>query len=216
MTNAEIKAALMAMLEVDIVRYPDVVQQSHINQIIRTIQQEFDNPYSEATDTLVTVASQAAYNPLTALAGGSPSLSFSHCGGLYYLGSDGTEKEVLHKPWEVCRADFPLGTDEGAPQRYAIRGGNIVLFPTPDAAYTLYCDYWGYLANLSVAGDSNYWTINEPLMVQYGAAIHGSAYILEDRRIPVFQSLFADALDRVLIAFSQVEQSGKRPASEEY
>ena len=216
MNNGETKDALLEMFEVDVERYSDAAQQRHVNQAIREIQQEFDNPYSEATDELDTVASQAAYSPTDDLGGGSPALTFSRCGGMYYLGTDGTEKEVVHRGWEVCRADYPLGTDEGAPECYALRGSNIVLFPTPDAVYTLYVDYWGYLAKLSADNDTNYWTANEEMLVQYKAAIHGCAHVFEENRIPMFQTLADEILDRVLIEFSQLEQSGRSIVSEEY
>ena len=216
MTHTQLRSNLGSMLEVDTNRYSDAMRTIHINQALREIQQDSDEQAQQATDTFSTVASTQSYAPATAFGGGSPSLTFSHPLGMYYADSDGDEVEVEQLTWQELRATYPLGTDEGDPKHFAVYMNKIWLGPIPDAVHTIYVDYIGYLGDLSGDSDSNWWTLNEPMLVLYKAAIHACVYLLEDERLPMFHELAEAAWARVVIHLSQIEQAARRPESTEY
>lgn len=59
-------------------------------------------------------------------------------------------------------------SDPGAPKAYAIRESRIYFFPTPDAVYTLYWDFWAHDDAITGVGE-NAWLANFPDLLIGGA-----------------------------------------------
>lgn len=216
MTHTELQTALGELLDVDTNRYPLTVRTLHINHAIRSLELDVDTQWGHATDTFDTVADQRNYSPTTDLGGGSPSLTFSHPVAMYYLGSEGAEIVIPHVTWEELRASYPLETENGPPEVYAIWNGELQLAPKPDDVYTIYLDYFGFQADLSASGDSNPWTTQAPNLVLYRACVLATEWLLEDERVPLWKERAQEEELRLVVHLSQLEQSGRRMESTEY
>lgn len=72
---------------------------------------------------------------------------------LYYRPSDGSADVKLTKGSYEELMDWYKSDAEGAPEKYALRGDYFMLFPKPDAAYTLVLP--GYYARQTAPADSS-------------------------------------------------------------
>jgi len=72
---------------------------------------------------------------------------------------------------------------------------NFVLRPTADTTYTLDMQAYQYSPPLDgVIYSTNWWTENAPEVLLYGALMDAAPYLLNDERIAIWKSLYADAV----------------------
>jgi hypothetical protein len=84
----------------------------------------------------------------------------------------------------------------GIPQKYALVGNTIYLYPIPDAAYTLTCIYKQRIPALSDSNTTNSILANYPDVYLYGALANAGPYIM-DERIGQWRDLFSKAIDGI-------------------
>lgn len=86
------------------------------------------------------------------------------------------------------------GDSAGRPKYYAITGGEIELFPTPDESETLAIAYIRTIPPLSSGNTSN-WVLSEaPDVYLYGSLIHTAPYLKDDARVQIWAGLYQSAV----------------------
>jgi hypothetical protein len=83
----------------------------------------------------------------------------------------------------------------GRPTNYAITGGSIELYPTPDDTYASSLVYYGRTPALSVSNTTNWLLAEAPDAYLYGSLVHAAPYLKDDQRAVVWESLFKLSLD---------------------
>ena len=83
-------------------------------------------------------------------------------------------------------------TQNGKPASFTVEGSNFLFGPTPDSAYTAKCLYYKGLAAVSSTAHGVF-TANPDLYV-YGALTAAEPYIKNDKRLPVWKSLFEEII----------------------
>jgi len=85
----------------------------------------------------------------------------------------------------------------GRPTSYAITGGSIEVYPTPDAAYNLEMLYYATIDKLSDANTSNWILASHPDAYLYGALLQSAPYLKDDNRMQVWTMLYAGAISAI-------------------
>lgn len=89
------------------------------------------------------------------------------------------------------------GDTSGKPRYYAIVGGQIEVWPTPDAAYTGELYYYKEIPSLTSSDPTN-WVLNKFSDVYlYGSLLHSSMYLVDDNRITGWSALYQKAVDGI-------------------
>jgi hypothetical protein len=83
----------------------------------------------------------------------------------------------------------------GRPTNYAITGGSIELYPTPDDTYASSLVYYGRTPALSVSNTTNWLLTEAPDAYLYGALVHAAPYLKDDARLAVWESMFKLSLN---------------------
>jgi len=74
---------------------------------------------------------------------------------LAVINTDGSQEYLLDKDVNFIRQSFPSPTDTGKPQYYAVYSPTAFLLgPTPDSAYSVELNYFGYPTSIVTAGTS--------------------------------------------------------------
>ena len=85
----------------------------------------------------------------------------------------------------------------GKPKYYAIIGGQIEVWPTPDAAYTGELYYYTRTAPLDDNTASNWILDHFPDVYLYGALVHSAPYLVDDQRAATWSALYQSAIDGI-------------------
>ena len=85
----------------------------------------------------------------------------------------------------------------GLPRFYALTGGAIEVYPTPDASYTLQMVYYSKPAALSGSNANNWVLTNHPDAYLYASLVHSAPYLENDARLAVWSSLKQKAFDDI-------------------
>jgi hypothetical protein len=86
----------------------------------------------------------------------------------------------------------------GIPRFYTMIGGEIQLAPPPDGTYTVEIDYY---KKLDLAADLTNWLLtNAPRCYYYGALMEAAAYLVNDKRVPMWEQLLESAIREVEVA----------------
>lgn len=96
----------------------------------------------------------------------------------------------------------------GRPEYYALTGGALELFPTPDDSYTASLVYYGRVPALSVSNTTNWLLTEAPDVYLYGALIHSAPYLKDDARLGVWEGLFKLGLDNLNISSGDAKYGG--------
>lgn len=75
--------------------------------------------------------------------------------------------------WPVPLAGDKVEYSTGRPVGVAIQGSNLIIKPTPDAAYTLIMDYYARFTQLSDENTTNWILTNNPDAYELGATAYG-------------------------------------------
>ena len=100
------------------------------------------------------------------------------------------------------------GDTSGRPQYYAIVGGQIEVWPTPDAAYTGELYYFDKFDALSDSATTNWLLTNYPDAYLYGALLHAAPYLAEDARTQTWAALYQSAIDDINAESDKAKVSG--------
>lgn len=110
----------------------------------------------------------------------------------------------FERPYSFIRAYTPNQSTTGRPKFYADMGANqIIVAPSPSAAFTFELAYYERLAPLSDSNTTNYLTANAPQLLLYATLLESAPYLRDDARIETWQGLY----DRHAAAFAKREQS---------
>ena len=96
----------------------------------------------------------------------------------------------------------------GQPKVFSIVGDNAEFGPTPDAAYDVAALFYKKLDALSDTTTSNWMLANHPDVYLYGSLKHAMPFLRHDQRMPVWESLYERALERVQRADDRDRHSG--------
>lgn len=109
---------------------------------------------------------------------------------------DGANK-ALQTMSTVEMQDMRYANDDtaGEPLYYAITGGKLEVFPTPDDSYSVNIVFIKELEKLSDANTSN-WLLDEaPDVYLYGSLMQSAPYLMNDQRLAVWQTLYASGIN---------------------
>jgi len=90
------------------------------------------------------------------------------------------------------------GNTAGLPKYYALTGGNIEVFPSPDSNYTLEMLYISQIEALSGANASNWILQYFSDCYLYGSLVHSAPFLEQDQRISIWVALYDKAIDGIL------------------
>lgn len=91
--------------------------------------------------------------------------------------------------------NYPDSTSLGEPKFYTLVGGEIQLAPVPDSSYEIEIDFY---KKWDIATDGTNWLLtNDPRTYYYGALMEASAFLVNDKRIPVWSALLEKALQEI-------------------
>jgi len=96
----------------------------------------------------------------------------------------------------------------GEPTHYALIGGQIELYPTPDGDYTLNHVYVAEIAALSDGNTTNWLLTAAPDLYVYAALLHSAPYLIEDQRLAVWGTLRDKAMLELQNAGNAAKTSG--------
>jgi hypothetical protein len=82
----------------------------------------------------------------------------------------------------------------GAPTNYAVTGGQLEIFPTPDDTYSASLVYYAKVPTLSDIATTNWLLTDAPDVYLYGALVHSAPYLKDDARLPVWETLHTSAV----------------------
>jgi len=85
----------------------------------------------------------------------------------------------------------------GRPQYYALTQGEIEVFPTPDADYTLELVYYEKAEALPDSNTTNWILDNYPSVYLYGSLMHTAPFLKDDPRLQVWASLYQQGVASV-------------------
>jgi hypothetical protein len=96
----------------------------------------------------------------------------------------------------------------GRPEHYALTAGSLELFPTPDKAYDASLVYYGRVPALTTLAPTNWLLTEAPDVYLYASLVHSAPYLKDDARLPVWEGLAAQAIDRLNISGSDAKYGG--------
>lgn len=129
-------------------------------------------------------------------------------------------EKVRRDEWFEKRTAADDNTDQQFPQtqtpgstddttlRYAIWDEKLWLYPTPQTAVVVVCDYWAVLTDLSSGSDSNLFTTRYPQVVRAGALAEAYAFLHEDERAALWTARFEGLLAKAILDDKTIAMSG--------
>lgn len=88
-------------------------------------------------------------------------------------------------------------TASGTPVVYTVIDGNLRFSPAPDAIYSVSLVYECRVPPLSDAALTNWLIERSPNAYLFGSLLMAQPFILKDERMPVFQQMYADAVNGI-------------------
>jgi hypothetical protein len=92
--------------------------------------------------------------------------------------------------------DFSANSS-GQPIVFTVIGSNAELAPIPDAVYSIELTYRQRIPALSVTNTTNWLLTNWPDAYLWAALLAATPFIMNDARLPVWQSLYAQAVNGI-------------------
>ena len=98
---------------------------------------------------------------------------------------------------QMINTDY-AGQGQGKPKAYSIVGTEILLKPTPDAAYTLEIVYGENVQALSDEDTNNTILIRHPDAYLYGSLMNAYTYLMDETRASQYDQLFTRIMDEII------------------
>jgi hypothetical protein len=92
---------------------------------------------------------------------------------------------------------YPRASSSGQPKWIARDGANFVFGPVPSGSYALNGTYYAKpvaLRNFDADAAAHWLIVNAPDLLLYGALLEAQPYLMNDKRLPVWQGFFDRAL----------------------
>lgn len=96
-------------------------------------------------------------------------------------------------PEEIYR-NYPTRSSSGQPHWIAREAENFIFGPYPDSTYAIAGIYYKQLTILSASNTTNWFTTNAVDVLLYGALLEAQPFLMNDKRIPVWQALFEQSI----------------------
>lgn len=130
---------------------------------------------------------------------------------LVYKISDAVDRKLVKKPYDDLMKEYG---DEasGPPEKYSVRGHYIMLFPKPDAEYTIL--FPGYYARQITPQDAdsseNEWFkwANDVILAETGLVM-ASQYLKDPDLSELFRSMIQDARQRLFVSEVAREEANR-------
>ena len=107
--------------------------------------------------------------------------------------------------------EWIVGRDEtGQPAYFARNADALVFHPSADATYNLVGCYYKRLAALSDTNTTNWLTTDYPMLILNAAMYEAALYSMDDERMPVWESRYQQAKQRIERADKAEQVSGSR------
>jgi hypothetical protein len=104
---------------------------------------------------------------------------------------------------------YPVRSEaSNRPCAYARDGANFIFGPAAAVGVAVDGVYYSRLPNLAAANTTNFFTANCPEVLLYGALLQAEPYIIGDKRIPVWATMFREAFDAVQDEEKEENRSG--------
>ena len=97
---------------------------------------------------------------------------------------------------DAFRAHWALAMT-GTPSVYTVIANDLKVAPTPNAAYAIDLTYRKRIPSLSDSVTTNWFLALFPDAYLYGSLIGAQPFLMNDERLPVFQTLFQQAVDEI-------------------
>jgi len=99
----------------------------------------------------------------------------------------------------------------GLPQYYAITGGQIEVYPTPNDTYSVDFAYIKSPTALSDTNATNWLLTYHPDIYLHGALLQAAPYLKDDERVGLWGGLFNTAIEAANVASDKARFSGTTP-----
>jgi hypothetical protein len=143
---------------------------------------------------------EAEFNPSDTLISGGviPVSNLSDYLGLKYVYISGSPSSRLDRvSLNQLYGAYPRGGETGIPRWIARDGENFVFGPTPDSDYLVKGVYYARPTRLrDFASDAaaHWMIVNCPDVILFGALVHAQPFVMNDKRIGVWQSFYDRAV----------------------
>jgi hypothetical protein len=108
----------------------------------------------------------------------------------------GKRQPVFLRKYEYLREYWPDATQEDVPKFYCDYDyTHWLIAPTPDAAYGFEVIYYERVQPLDVSNQTNWFTQYAPQAILYGSLLQAMPFLKNDDRIPMWQSIYQQAMD---------------------
>lgn len=97
---------------------------------------------------------------------------------------------------EYIYAKYPVRSTAEIPVLIAREGDNFIFGPSP-GNYTITGIYYKLLPSLSASNTSNWFITNAPELLLYGALLEAQPFLMNDKRLPVWQQMFGESMETV-------------------
>lgn len=94
---------------------------------------------------------------------------------------------------EEMYRQYPVRSSSGKPRFFARNGSNFEFGPYPDSDYTIKGVYYKKLDALSGSNTSNWLLTDAPDLILFGALLEAKAFIMDDKRISLWEARYANA-----------------------
>ena len=98
---------------------------------------------------------------------------------------------------QMINTDY-AGQGQGKPKAYSIVGTEIMLRPTPDAAYTLEIVYGENVQALSDEDTNNTILLRHPDAYLYGSLMNAYTYLMDEQRASQYDQLFTRIMNEII------------------
>lgn len=85
---------------------------------------------------------------------------------------------------------YPVRTSTGKPKLIARQGDNFIFGPFPDNTYSVVGIYYKLLPLLSATNTTNWFITNAPELLLYGALLEAQPFLMNDKRIATWETLY--------------------------
>lgn len=144
----------------------------------------------------------------------------------YCVNSGGVRSQLEKTSISKALLMYPNATDSGVPRFIvdiaygetsttpdAVPTHTFMLRPKPDADYTLDIYAYQYSAQLDFARyNTNWWTDTVPEIVLLGALVNAEPYVMNDPRVTLWKSLYAEQVKRLID--SEIDEEFKGSSQE--
>lgn len=112
---------------------------------------------------------------------------------------------------EYIYAQYPVRSGAEIPKFIARQGDSFIFGPYP-GDYTITGIYYKLLTSLSSSNTSNWFITNAPEVLLYAACLEAQPFLVNDKRLPVWQQMLSESIETVRRAEYGEDWSGSNLA----